>query len=173
MSTKSGNINSDCIKMEGKTPVAGGGNGDTDEGTIGSPGRSVRGASCREEENEGLEVNGREAQAGVVDSRAEDDGDYGWEIEIGRGKRAKNNESKEVNESNHNVDGENAKNTFDNLKNVRVSNVRHVQCFNCQEVGHLKRNSSKPRVINCYNCGEIGHRKKDLSGSGTSEKKQL
>ena len=41
-------------------------------------------------------------------------------------------------------------------RNSGAANI--VQCFNCKEQGHYKRDCNKPKVFDCYNCGEVGHR---------------
>ena len=55
---------------------------------------------------------------------------------------------------------ESRSNPFDILKTRgrNNGNVSVVQCFNCKEQGHYKRDCTKPKVIDCYNCGEVGHR---------------
>ena len=48
--------------------------------------------------------------------------------------------------------------TFARLRsNVRTGTGRQVQCFNCKEMGHFKRDCNNPRVVECFNCGELGH----------------
>lgn len=48
-----------------------------------------------------------------------------------------------------------------------------LRCYNCQEMGHLSRNCTKPKVDRCQNCGQVGHNKVAWQAASGSNKRPI
>ena len=40
---------------------------------------------------------------------------------------------------------------------TKIREQSEIECFNCKEKGHFKKDCQNPRIIDCYRCGQHGH----------------